>query len=80
MPRERANSPSVGEGEIFRHSCGADAGGEIDPIPGDGGFSPSEGEKMHAAACRDAPLPGRGEKGDRTPRFPVPSCDSPTFL
>ena len=22
----------------------------------------------------------RGAKGDRTPRFPIPSCDSPTFL
>ena len=41
LPAEGALfSPSVGEGEIFRRSCGADAEGEIDPIPGDGDFRP----------------------------------------
>ena len=50
----------------------SDAGGE--------GLRPRRAGKLHAAACRDAPLPRRGAKGDRTPRFPVPSCDSPTFL
>ena len=37
-------SLSEGERGIFRRYCGADAGGEVDPIPGDGGASPSEGE------------------------------------
>ena len=50
----------------------SDAGGE--------GLRPRRAGKLHAAACRDAPLRRRGAKGDRTPRFPVPSCDSPTFL
>ena len=58
----------------MRRYCGADAGGEVDTIPVDGGFSPSEGERLFAATRR------QGAKGDRTPRFPVPSCDSPTFL
>ena len=38
LPAEGALfSPSVGEGEIFRRSCGADAEGEIDPLPKGGG-------------------------------------------
>ena len=39
LPAEGALfSPSVGEGEIFRRSCGADAGSEIDPCPKGGGI------------------------------------------
>ena len=67
LPAEGALfSPSVGEGEIFRRSCGADAEGEIDPIPGDGGFSPSEGESLAKGGTRH---PGRVSY--------TPSCDSP---
>ena len=66
MPRERANSPSVGEGEIFRHSCGADAEGEIDPLPKGEGDLPSEGESLAKGGTRH---PGRVSY--------TPSCDSP---
>ena len=41
--------PSKGEREIFRRYCGLDAEGEIDPIPGVGGFSPWEGGCLFAA-------------------------------
>ena len=42
------------------------------PIPGTGEFRPL---RAGIAAARR-----QGAKEDRTPRFPVPSCDSPTFL
>ena len=71
--RTRAFFPSEGEREIFRRYCGADAGGEVDPIPGDGGVSPSEGECLFGRLRRRGfrtlrragtrPSRGEGQKG-----------------
>ena len=57
----------------------AAACGDVPP-PGGGGMLPTGSRGLHAAACGDVPPSGGGAKGDRTPRFPIPSCDSPTFL
>ena len=74
-PRRDCNCRLRRQGVSHAAACG-DA-----PLPGRGGCRrPAAGGDLHAAACGDAPLPGRGAKGDRTPRFPIPSCDSPTFL
>ena len=62
-------SPSEGKRGIFRRYCGADAGGEVDPIPGDGGVSPSEGECLFGRLRRRgrAPPGARGKRGYKTP-------------
>ena len=86
LPAEGALfSPSVGEGEIFRRSCGVDAGGEIDPLPKGGGIFALGGRGNARCGVQGRAPPGaRGKRGQdtkvscpllRLPNFPL-SCDS----
>ena len=71
--RARAFFSLRGRARTMRRYCGADAGGEVDPIPGDGGVSPSEGECLFGRLRRRGfrtlrragtrPSRGEGQKG-----------------
>ena len=73
LPAEGAPfSPSEGERERYADTAAQTQEARLTPFPGTGEFRP---RRAGIAAARR-----QGAKGDRTPRFPVPSCDSPTFL
>ena len=89
--RARAFFPSEGRGGRLRRSCGLDAGGEVDPNPGDGGFSPWEGRglfcrlrrrgELHAAACGERccrAAAGALQKGVQDTRTCVPVSYTPS--